>query len=486
MNAMLWAILICLQAAPGAQDVVILKDGTSRSGRIVSETTSEIVLETFIKSAKGQVVGSAKIAIQKSDVDRVERASAESRRQSDERSKAFSERGVRRADALAKINPSPAKFDGLQGNQVTSTHYVLLSNCDPAFIKDVALCLDEVFAAYRRFFDIRRNADRKVKIYVFSDRIEYDIHNLARVEGKISSIAYYSVSDNTIAAYNLVEREKERQIRQETLDAEKDIERFRNAAQTVERQIVALVKDVRQKIQDEAVELRRQIRSDGQGGKDQRIADIDRQEKQALDELKDGKAAAQKELQDARRKANDAIEKCSQIIDRNEKVISGQNSSMLETLFHEGFHAFATNYLWEGSGQREFPRWLHEGMACYFERSVVESGMLIHGAPHPPFLKLMKERYMLRTTFPVEKMVRSGAEMFTLNHAAEAERRTAYYAQSWALAHYLAGRVSPKQVETYVNDVLAGKDAVEAFERMAGKKCEQVDAELKVHIEALK
>ena len=480
------SIVLSLQAAAGDQDLVVLKDGTTRSGRIVSESSAEIVLETFIKSSKGQVVGSAKITLAKPDVERVERASAESRRQAEERSKAFGERGVRRAEALAKINLSSAKFDGLQGWQVNGAHYVLLSSCDQAFIKDVAVCLDEVFAAYRRFFDIRRNADRKVKIYVFADRIEYDIHNLARVEGKVSSIAYYSVPDNTIAAYNLVERDKERQIRQETLDAQKDIERFRNEAQSLERRIVTFVKDYRQKIQDEAVELRRQIRSDGQGGKDQRVAEIDRLEKQALDELKDGKALAQKELQDARRKANDAIEKCGQVIDRNEKVIAGQNSAMFETLYHEGFHAFATTYLWEGSGQREFPRWLHEGMACYFERSVVESGMLFHGAPHPAFLNLMKERYILKTTFPIQKLIGSGPEAFTLMHAKEADRRTTYYAQSWALAHYLAARTTPKQVETYVNDVLAGKDGVEAFERLTGKKCEQVEAELRTHLEALK
>ncbi|MBI3854651.1 MAG: DUF1570 domain-containing protein, partial [Planctomycetes bacterium] len=267
---------------------------------------------------------------------------------------------------------------------------------------------------------------------------------------------------------------------------QKDIERFRNQAQDVERKIVTLVRDLRQRIQDEAMELRRRIRSDGQGGKEQRIQDIDRQEKQALDELKDGKAQAQKELQDARRKANDAIEKCTQLIDRNEKVIAGQNSLMFETLFHEGFHAFASNYLWEGSGQKEFPRWLHEGMACYFERSVVESGMLVHGASHPDFLKLMAERYVLRTVFPVEKVVRGGAEMFTLSHGTLAERRTAYYAHSWALAHYLSAKVTPKQIEAYVNEVLSGKDGVAAFERLAGKSCAQLDGELRTYLEAMK
>ena len=40
----------------------------------------------------------------------------------------------------------------------------------------------------------------------------------------------------------------------------------------------------------------------------------------------------------------------------------------------------------------------------------------------------------------------------------DADRRTDYYAHSWALAHYLALRVTRDQLETYVNDVLAGKE----------------------------
>jgi hypothetical protein len=486
MKAAALALLVALQAAPGDQDVVVMKGGDTRTGRIVSETATEIVLETFIKSSKGQVVGSAKATIPKSDVERIERASTESRKAAEERSKAFSERGVRRAEALAKIFPVFAKFDGLQGLQVTGSQYVLLSDCDPSFIKELAVTLDEIFAAYRRHFDIRRNAERKLKIYVFSDRIEYDTHNMARMEGRVMAVAYYSVPDNTIAAYNMVEREKERMIRQETQEAQKDIERFRGEALNLERQIVGQERILRQKVQDEAAEIRRQIRQDGQAGKPQRLAEIDRQEKQLLEELRDGKAAAQKELQDARRRANEAIEKCGQVIDRNEKVIARQNGAMLETLFHEGFHAFASNYLWEGSGQREFPRWLHEGMACYFERSVVEGGTLIHGSPHPRFLNLVKDRYLFKTAFPVEKLIRSGAENFTLSHASEAEERTAYYAQSWALAHYLTGKTTPKQVEAYVNDVLAGKDAVESFERMTGKKCAQVEVELRAYIDAMR
>ena len=107
-----------------------------------------------------------------------------------------------------------------------------------------------------------------------------------------------------------------------------------------------------------------------------------------------------------------------------------------------------------------------------------------HGTFERPLLGETISRNLGRTV--ALKVIRSGPEVFTLAHPTDAERRTAYYAQSWALAHYLVKKTSPKQIETYVNEVLAGKDGVEAFERMAGKKCADVEAELRAHLEALK
>jgi len=477
-------LLAALQSAD--QDVIHLKDGTTRSGRIVSETSGEITLETLIKGAKGQVVGSAKVTVATKDIDHVDRTTAETRRQAEERSKHFGERGIRRHEALAKIVPTPLRFQGREGFRVTGTRFVLDSTCSAAFVKDVALSLEEIFGAYERTFGLRRNADRKVKVFMFADRLEYEFYNLHAVEGKVSAIAYYCVPENTIAAYNLIEREKERLIRNDILSAQEDVEKFRQQAQAVERQIVAMMPELKQKSLEEMAGYRRSIREDGKGNVEKRLYDIELQERKALAELKEGKSAAQSELQEARRRATQEIEKGRQIIEKNENVIFQQNLQMFETLFHEGFHAFASNHLWEGSGKKEFPRWLHEGMASYFESAVVDSGTLIHGAPHPYFLNLLRDKLVLRTTLPLEKVLRGGPEEFTLNHPSGGGSRTTYYAQSWALAHYLNGRVSPEQIEAYVGEVLAGKDPVESFERLMGRSCTKLEEEIKAHLESLK
>ncbi|HZE98100.1 MAG TPA: DUF1570 domain-containing protein [Planctomycetota bacterium] len=468
------------------QDVIQLKDGTSRSGRIVSEGKDDVVLETLIKGSKGQVVGTVKLTVLRADIVVIDRTSPEYRRQAEARSKNFGERGVRRFEALNRIVPTPVRFQGLPGWRVTGHRYVLESSADPSFVKEVALSLDEIFAAYERFFGIRRNGDKKVKVYVFADRLEYEFYNLHAADGKVSAVAYYRPSENTIAAYNLIQKEKEQLVRAEIKAYEEDIDRFRTQAQTVERQIAALMPALRQKLDDEFAELRRSIRSDDQGGKEKRLSDLELQQKQAVQDLKDGKTTAQAELQEARRRATAELEKCRRVIEHNEGVLALQNREMFETLFHESFHAYAAMYLWEGSGQKEFPRWLHEGMASYFETAIVEGALLVHGAPHPAFLRILRDKVVMRTTLPIDKVVRGGPEEFTLVHASDPGRRTDYYAHSWAIAHYLACRVSREQLEEYAADVVGGKDPVASFEKLVGRSCAQFELDLKAHLESLK
>lgn len=484
-SAVLLSCLLLLQSVPGDQDVVRLKDGTTRSGRILSESADEVVLETLIKGPKGQVVGTAKVTVARSQIVSIDRTSPEVRRLAEERAKNFGERGLRRAEALNRIVPAPVRFQGHDGFRVTGLHYVLESSCSISFVKDVAVCLEEVFASYERFFGIRRNGEKKVKVLMFADRLQYEFYNLHAAEGKISAVAYYRPGDNVVAAYNLVEREKEQLIRTEIDGLLQDIDKYRTRLLAAERQIAALMPAWRRQVADEANELRRLILEDAQGGKDKRLADIDNQEKKMLADLKEGKNAVSAELQSARRALTADIEKCRRVIEHNEAVLAQQNREVFETLFHETFHAFASTYLWEGSGKKEFPRWLHEGMASYFETATVEGALLVHGAPHARFLQLIREKQVLRTAMPVEKVIRGGPEEFTLIHPG-LNRRSDYYAQSWALAHYVAMRASKEQLAAYVDDVLAGKDPVAAFERLAGKSCAQVEIDLKAHLDGMK
>ena len=101
------------------------------------------------------------------------------------------------------------------------------------------------------------------------------------------------------------------------------------------------------------------------------------------------------------------------------------------------------------------------------------------GSPIGSHVFLLRESKMLplRTLFEVDHKS---------PHYNESKKQSIFYAQSWALAHYLNGRVSREQIEAYVGEVLAGKDPVESFERLMGRSCAKVEEEIKAHLESLK
>lgn len=484
MTLLLAAALLAQET--GDLDVLTLKDGTTRSGRVVSETPTHLVLETLILGSKKQVVGSVKVSVDRAQVVSVRFASEEARRKAASRAEAFGTRGLRRAEALARIRMDEANLDGLRGFRVEGSHFRLESSCDPAFTKDVALCLEEVFAAYRKAFDIRRNADRKVKVHLFDSAEAYAAFQTRRHGAAVMNPAYYHLEQNYIAAYNVIQKAEERRIRAETLALQSKIETYRADLASAEKRVGFLVDEIRQGIQGSAEGERRAIRADAEGGKDARLQAVDRRERELLDQLRNEATDVQKELVEERKKASEGVEAARQVIERNERILAAQNRAMFETLFHEGFHAFAANYLWEGGGQKEFPRWLHEGMAAYFEVSSVEGAEFIHGAAHPGFLAICREESARSGLLPVEKILTAGPERFLVTHRSEAARSGLYYAESWALAHYLSSRVSRERIAAYVGEVLGGADPVKAFESLAGKSCLEVEAELKKHLDGLR
>jgi hypothetical protein len=478
------AALLCLAAQD--QDVIKLKNGTTRSGRIASESDKEIVLETFIKGSKGEILGSGKVTIQKSDIDSVQRAGEDASRKAAERSRAFGERGLRRVEMLSRIQPEACDVEGAKGMRVNGSTFVLESTCEAAFVKEMAFYLDEIFGAYRKHFGVRRNADRRLKVFVFSDREEYERFQRRKYGGAVLNPAHYNSKDNFIAAFNMIQKAEERRVRTEIRDAERMLEGLKTQVASESDRINRQAREIRQKIVDAAAKARRDIRAANPPDREKLLKEVDQWEKDKQGELKTQEAELQKELDTIKKAADKDIQANRKVVDQNEKVLLNQNHLMLEMLFHEGFHAYATNHLWEGSEKKEFPRWLHEGMASYFEMSVVEGGDLIYGAPHPAFVRILKEKRLRGGLALLDDILRGGAEMFMLTHPSEAERSTVNYAQSWLMARYIAEKATREQIEAYVNEVLAGGSSVKAFETLAGKSVRSVEQDLSVLIESFK
>jgi len=126
-------------------------------------------------------------------------------------------------------------------------------------------------------------------------------------------------------------------------------------------------------------------------------------------------------------------------------------------------------------------------MACYYERSVVEAGDLIHGGVHPSFLALLRQQQQSNALIPVATVVAAGADLFQIQHTGDIPRQELAYAHAWGLAHYLMSRgVTRDRLEAYVVDLSAGKNRVAAFEALAGKKIGEVETEWRVHLSNLR
>ncbi|MHC4579776.1 MAG: DUF1570 domain-containing protein [Planctomycetota bacterium] len=443
------AALILLGGPASERDIVWLKDGRKVSGIIVAET---------------------------------ERMPDATRRRLIRKYQGFRERRSHRAEALAKMETRRVTFMGQTGLQTFGAHFKVVSTCEDAFVKDVTYYLDEVFAAYKECFAIQRNADRRIDVFVLSDMEEYTRFQRARIGSAIQNPAFYHLGKNFIAACNLVRKEEAAAIRKQMLKLEGEIKeqlkRVKDQETKVRREMIQFKKKVRMT----ADTARRKIRGDLYGNKNARLRKVDKWEREELGRGEKWERERKKELDAYRKKADDAIAHNRKIIARNHRLLLDQNKRMFEGLFHEGFHAFARNFLWWRGTGPAVPRWLDEGLASYYEMSAVDAGELVHGAAHPMLLALVQEASREGKLLPTASVLRGGPTQFLVAHRSQTDRSNLYYAQSWALAHYMVGRIPRERMQAYVVAVAAGVDSVKAFEAMMGRPLRQVEVAVRHHV----
>ena len=110
------------------------------------------------------------------------------------------------------------------------------------------------------------------------------------------------------------------------------------------------------------------------------------------------------------------------------------------------------------------PAWLHEGLAEFLGATVIREDVIELGTPIPSHLFLLRERKLLPTAdlFRIER--------FSADYS-EGDRATVFYAQSWALVHYLmqderAGQ--GRRISEYLRLRAAGVDDPDATRRALG------------------
>ena len=155
---------------------------------------------------------------------------------------------------------------------------------------------------------------------------------------------------------------------------------------------------------------------------------------------------------------------------RNYIALTGRRDAE-RAIYHEYVHELT-------KGARHWPAWMREGIAEFY------STFDLHSGNRKVWIgKIVPEhvRELRRTFMPVEMLLNVDRNSPYYNESA---KKGTFYAQSWALVHYLMiGNLERKGQLSRFSDLLeAGRDLEDSFETAFGTDMESMESELRSYI----
>jgi hypothetical protein len=463
-------------------DVLALKDGRTLRGLIEEETDEIVVLRIIVKGAKGETAVSGKVTVRREEIAEIRRIDDDARESEKAKAEAFEDREWEREKRISRIAVGRGQVAGRDGLVAAGDLFVVRTTCDEDFARAACDTLQQAYEGYLRHFKLRRKARVTLPVIVLDSPAAYHEYLQKTYGGTLpGSLGVYIKHDNVIITFNCVQREEATRIRGVIIEARKKIEDIRKDIIEHERKVDERARKRKGNVVKEAAEARAEVRRADPLNRPALMREIDDWVKGKFKEIEDWKAGAMRSLGGFRKTADEVIAGCRNVIRHNEGVIREQNRAMLETLFHECFHAFARNLLYT---DKEIPRWLNEGMACYFEMSVMEAGELLHGAPNRDRMRLYRDM-AAKGKLPRLEAVLRGTD-FVVEHEGHIDRAVTAYSVSWALAHYACTAMTRDQMDGYVASVAAGADPADALVKALGQPLSSIDEAVRAHVASLK
>jgi tetratricopeptide (TPR) repeat protein len=144
----------------------------------------------------------------------------------------------------------------------------------------------------------------------------------------------------------------------------------------------------------------------------------------------------------------------------------------LPIVFHEYTHLLVRNAV------RSVPIWLNEGLAEYYSTFALTSGGKTAeiGRPIVSHVRLLRERYL-----PLSELITVDLSSQLYD---EGVRQSIFYAEAWALTHYLMVEVpeGPAAINRYVAELAAGSTPALAFRNAFGTTPEVFDEQLRRYL----
>ncbi len=150
----------------------------------------------------------------------------------------------------------------------------------------------------------------------------------------------------------------------------------------------------------------------------------------------------------------------------------GPDSDTFGTIFHEYVHFIInTNF-----GKSDVPAWFNEGLAEYYQTFEIEDDQRIKlGIFQQEHLYLLRQNQLM----PLETLF--GTTNYQL-HQGGGHSRSIFYAQSWALIHYLIQKGKTEAMGTFLNLLVKGDDPKQAFAAAFQSNYQSMESELRSYV----
>lgn len=155
--------------------------------------------------------------------------------------------------------------------------------------------------------------------------------------------------------------------------------------------------------------------------------------------------------------------------------IGGIGNDVYGTIFHEYVH-----YMLDSSfGKSEIPPWFNEGLAEYYQTFQIENDQKVTlGALQPDHLYLLKqnELFPLKTFFETDN--------YSL-HQKGNHSRSVFYAQAWALMHYLIQGnkgANKDSMDKFLSLVMNDTEPEKAFQQVFGYDYATMEKALQIYV----
>lgn len=447
--------------ASGLRDVVVLKNGEEHSGLLVSEGGGDIEFDLVMSGKTVSKTIMSRTTFKSAEV-------AELRKLTDAQ-RADARKSLVNAAAQAKeevaaeqqIKVEPHTWPLQKGGtakvaKVELDFFTIESNTSEDFLKRAAFRLNKVFNAYKQHFGTDRKPPVKVRVMIFNSMGEY----LASINNAVQNPAFYVPDLKLICAGC------------DYAGYEKAIAEIRVHHKRLDDQLRMLrlqVSDARQKINAAVAKAYEQVNASGKGATAQGQA--------ALEQVKSQQRQWQVEIGEFEKQIVAVQGEIAAINRRNDVFFSDYTKQMFAVLYHEGFHAFLDNVLFEPGQSKLVPRWLNEGLAQYFEVSRIENDRLILGQEDRERMAILRQFRSQNALLPIDKVVAGDAKDYLVHSFSNLETSTKNYMQSWLLVHHLGekGRLTRDNLQAFVKDLGAGKAPLAALQTLAGTPPTEVE-----------